>query len=242
MIQIAFVNLLENKISVASLCRDQVCQFVFYLNKNQLKMVNIQHLYIKVGMTITIYDFFWDCPNKNVFNCRPKMLSQSQLSILSQSLMTIDFELRSDKQTVRDKALGKIQHILVHRTDEVTELLANQNVNSDITWSRLFETAHESIVDAAGQLAATEDAKKLTTLKGKIGDKINVMQRIVSLSCQDRVIRISFKSILQKVFQCFRHRAMVQYFGDCYLQIVTKHVLNAKADLSEIKQEEWSGK
>lgn len=170
------------------------------------------------------------------------MLSQSQQSILNQSLMSIDFELRSEKQTIRDKALGKIQHILVNRTDDLTELLSNSNSNSDITWSRLFETAHESIVDAAGQLAGTQEQRKLTTLKGKVSDKINIIQRIVTLSCQDRVIRISLKSILQKAFQCFRHRSMVEYFGDCYLQIVTKHVLNAKADLSEIKQEEWSGK
>lgn len=170
------------------------------------------------------------------------MLSQSQQSILNQSLMAIDFELRSDKQTVRDKALGKIQHILVNRTDDLTELLSNSNANLDITWSRLFETAHESIVDASGLLAATQEPRKLSTLKSKVSDKINIIQRIVALSCQDRVIRISLKSILQNAFQCFRHRTMVQYFGDCYLQIVTKHVLNAKADLSEIKHEEWSGK
>lgn len=169
------------------------------------------------------------------------MLSQSQQTILNQSLMAIDSELRSDKQSVRDKALAKIQHILVNRTDDLTELLSNADAYSDITWSRLFDTAHESIVDASGHLAAVQDPKKLSTLKSKVSDKINVIQRIVAISCQDRVIRISFKSIIQKAFQCFRHRSMVQYFGDCYLQIVTKHVLHAKADLSEIKQEEWSG-
>lgn len=156
--------------------------------------------------------------------------------------MTIEHELRSDKQTVRDKALGKIQHILVNRPDDLTELLSTATAHADITWSRLFDTAHESNVDAAGLLAATNDAKKLTTLKGKVSDKVNIIQRILTLSCQDRVIRISVKSILQKAFQCFRHRSMVQYFGDCYLQIVTKHILNAKADISEIKPEEWSGK
>lgn len=156
--------------------------------------------------------------------------------------MTIDFEIRSEKPAIRDKALGKIQQILVNRSDDLTELLSNSNSNVDITWSRLFETAHESIVDASGQLAAAPDQKKLSTLKSKVYDKINIIQKIVALSCQDRVVRISHKSILQKSFQCFRNRCMVQYFGDCYLQIVTKHVLNAKADLSEIKREEWSGK
>lgn len=156
--------------------------------------------------------------------------------------MSIDFELRSEKQAIRDKALGKIQHILVNRTDDLTDLLSNSNSTSDISWSRLFDTAHESIVDAAGHLAATQEQKKLSTLIGKVSDKINIIQRIVTLSCQDHVIRISLKSILEKAFQCFRHRSMVQYFGDCYLQIVTKHVLHAKADLSEIKQEDWSGR
>lgn len=170
------------------------------------------------------------------------MLSQSQLSILGQSLLTIDFEIRSDKPAIREKALVKIQQILVNRSDDLTELLSNSSPTTDITWSRLFETAHESIVDASGQLAATQDEKKLKTLKSKVHDKINIIQRIVALSCQDRVVRISHKSILQKSFQCFRNRCMVQYFGDCYLQIVIKHVLNAKADLSEIKREEWSGK
>lgn len=169
-------------------------------------------------------------------------MSQSQQTILNQLLMSIDFELRSDKPSIRDKALTKIQHILVHRTDELTELLSNSNANADITWSRLFDTAHESIVDAAGVMASTQDQRKLTTLKGKVGDKINIIQRIVALSCQDRVIRIGPKSVLEKVFQCLRHRTMVEYFGDCYLQIVTKHVLNAKMDLSEIRREEWSGK
>lgn len=170
------------------------------------------------------------------------MLAQSQLSILSQSLMTIDFEIRSDKQTIREKALRQIQHILFNRSDDLVELLSNSNSTVDITWCRLFETAHESIVEASGRLAAAADQRKLSLLKSKIDDKINIIQKIVLLSCQDRVIRISHKSILQKSFQCFRNRCMVQYFGDCYLQIVTKHVLNAKADLSEIKCDEWSGK
>ncbi|KAJ6636448.1 Serine-protein kinase ATM, partial [Pseudolycoriella hygida] len=154
--------------------------------------------------------------------------------------MTVDFELRSEKQNVREKALSKINHVLVHRTNELIELLSDSNADSDITWSRLYDTAHESIVYAAGQLAEATDERKLLTLTNKIGDKINIIQRIVSLSYQDRVVRISLKSIVQKTFQCLRHRTMVQYFGDCYLQIVTKHVLNAKLDLSDIKQEEWS--
>lgn len=160
---------------------------------------------------------------------------------LSQTLVKLETEIRSVKQTVRHKAFEKLQTLLDSRSDELAQLLQGQVYQAEVGWSDLVDSAHEGCIQQVTRLEESQLQKGLSAIEQKNQLHWNVLQKLIALANRN-ALNIPYGNILNKAFHCFGNRWMVQYFGMCYLQIVYRNVLTSKEDLEGVKISEWSRK
>lgn len=160
----------------------------------------------------------------------------SSNNVLFENLVSIQQDLRSTKYTVRSKAIEKLQSIIDNRNSEVVNLFAGNNLASE-----LFDAAHDACKQHIKNIEAKLGLTGLHLIINKTRDHVVIIQKIIANANRD-FNRILYSEILEKCFQCFDDRLMVEYFGMCYLQIVQQHLLSCKYNLEEVKINEWSRK
>lgn len=181
---------------------------------------------------------------------------------LSDNVATIDVEMRSNRAPVRNKSLERFQSILHNRSDELVKLLGSradtesQTSDVDMTWSRLFDSAHEACILQVSILESKQATAGIHLIENKNRVHISVIQKIVELANQNE--RLPNSALLERCFQCFGgSRLMRKYFGMCYMQILQMYVLPCpkginstttianqwdNASLEDVKINEWSRK
>lgn len=159
--------------------------------------------------------------------------------VLSETLLNIQHELRGTRYTVRSKAIERLQSIIDNRNNEIVKLLGDNS--SATSWSKLFDAAHDACIQHISNIEAKLGLTGLHLILNKTRDHAVVIQKIIANANRD-FNRIPYSDILEKCFQCFDNRLMIEHFGMCYLQIVQLHLLACKGNLEDVKINEWSRK
>ena len=180
-------------------------------------------------------------------------LLKMSLSHFVQELLTLTAEMIADKITVRQKAFERMDTILNSREKDLVTIMSDDKYS--MTWNQLLEQAHQGIHKHNSKIISNTPAN----VESKNYAYVKVIQGIVQVansSNNQKIIKkypktdffnlfagylgLTFAEILEKVFEVFEDESMLKFFGVAYLQIMEKHVLCSKRNLTVIKISEWS--
>lgn len=170
-------------------------------------------------------------------------------ALLMQIKQLVLIDLKSDKVTVRTKSLDEFHNIFDNRSKDLYAILrARNNDRTDddddhetFTWSELFIGIHEALKDQCMRIDAGRRAQNQKSLIAKNDSYKEALRKCINVA-NEHIPNVSYTKICQAAFECFSMPSVSIYFDAVYLQIVRKHILNAKHSLSEIKVADWSRK
>lgn len=163
---------------------------------------------------------------------------------LTANLEKIEIDICSNKITIRQKGLEKLDQILNERSDELTELLSSRSDSGfpSTTWIHLFDSAHQAVIQQSNRYSETLDKKAIELLESRSAIYKIVIQKLLN-TANANSLQISIDNILEKCFHCFENRTLSKFFGECYLQILNKHVLcSVTGNLGDIRTSSWCSK
>ncbi|CAO1305967.1 unnamed protein product [Diamesa serratosioi] len=144
-------------------------------------------------------------------------------------------EMKDNKVSLRLKAFNKMYTMLSSRLNEMNQAISG---NPNLSWETIFLSAHIGLVNHSSKLWST--STELNENDTKISSYIRVVQKICDApSCES--LAIPYVEIVSQVMSIIGDEGHTNYFGRQYLQILQKHVLNLKRNLSEISLETWKG-
>lgn len=172
------------------------------------------------------------------------MSSNSALLInIKQALI----DLRSDKSTVRAHGLQNFHNIFDNRSSDLSVILrptTNSRCDDDddpFIWSNLFDEVHGAIRDQCQRIHASKSSQGQKGLIAKNNEYKEALRKCINVANEQNP-NVSYKKICHATFDCFDTPAIAQYFDALYLQIVYKHILNAKHSIGELLAADWSRK
>ncbi|XP_055632335.1 serine/threonine-protein kinase ATM [Toxorhynchites rutilus septentrionalis] len=160
----------------------------------------------------------------------------SSLAILDRELCSIVDEMRSGKVTQRQKAFEKLELILNSREDDILRYMAANKY--DTNWKDILGAAHHGIKIQNDRMGEPNTVGALSA-EGKSYIYIKVVQKVVDLAMNRNEPEISFDELIKRIIEVLNDSSMAKYFCVCYIQILQKHVLNTKWDLTVIRAEQW---
>ncbi|XP_053693335.1 serine/threonine-protein kinase ATM [Sabethes cyaneus] len=163
----------------------------------------------------------------------------SSLAVLDRDLCGVLAEMRSEKISLRTKAFEKLELMLNNREEDMLRYMAEQKF--DTGWHDLLDAAHHGIQKQNRKLLETSTSASggATNVQSKCYAYIKVIQKVVELAMNREQPQIKFSEIIRRTGDVLSDPSMLQNFGVCYVQILQKHVLNSKWDLTVITYDEW---
>lgn len=138
--------------------------------------------------------------------------------------------------------------ILDNRSSELSAILRpTQRHNGDdddddpFTWTQLFDGLHSAICEQCQRIAASKSAQSQKSLISKNDEYKEALRKCINVA-NEQIPHVSYKKICHSAFDCFETPAIATHYDALYLQIVYKHILNAKHSIGEIVVAEWSRK
>lgn len=179
-------------------------------------------------------------------------MSSSSTALLIQIKQLVSIDLKSDKVTVRAKSLDEFHNIFDNRSRELSTIFRprdnnRMDVDNDdddhviLTWSELFTSLHEAIKDQCIRIDGCKSVGSQKSLIAKNDAYKEALRKCINLA-NEHIPNVPYTKICQTAFECFQVPSVRNYFDALYLQIVRKHILNARHSLSEIKISDWSRK
>lgn len=156
-------------------------------------------------------------------------------------------DLKSDKVNVRARCLNELNNIFdVRRDDLVVALNANHSSRSDdddviLKWSDLFRELHDAIKDQCMRIDAAKRTPSQKTIIAKNDIYKGLLRRCINLA-NVQIPNVPYTKICHAVFEALETPSIRTYFVDVYMQIVFRHILEAKHTLSDLKISDWSRK
>lgn len=175
----------------------------------------------------------------------------SQMALLM-NIKQVLIDLKSDRAAVRAHALENVHNVFDNRSTELTSILrsnnsaARSNGNDDdddddgLTWSNLFNGLHDAIKDQCIRVNVCKSSQSQKTLITKNDQYKEALRKCINVA-NAQVPNVSYKKIYQASYECFSSQSISTYFDALYLQIVYKHILNAKHNIGELGVTEWNG-
>lgn len=165
--------------------------------------------------------------------------NQALLTNIKQSLI----DLRSDKSNVRAHGLTNFHSILDNRSSDLSLILretTNRNDYEDdpYTWSNLFEDLHSAIREQCQRIAG-KSSQSQKSLISKNDEYKEALRKCINVA-NEQIPHVAYKRICHTAFECFETPAIAIYYETLYLQIVYKHILNAKQSIGELLVADWS--
>lgn len=156
------------------------------------------------------------------------------LEILGRDIEKLLGDIRSDKVTVRTKALESLQHIFEGRSRDFTELLSTE-LYCGVTWKDLLRSLHEAVKAQADRL---DDPRCTTATKNHSGAYLTTLMKYLDLA-NDQTQNIAYDAIFEIVFEAFAGAATRKHFDHWYVQIIRKHVLKSHRTLATVEISHW---
>lgn len=174
------------------------------------------------------------------------------MSSIATTIQQVLIDLRSDKANVKAKSLENLHNIFDNRSEELNSIFKsnkNRRRNNDgdddddesLSWYRLFNELHNAIKNQCALINASKSHQSQKTLIAKNDTFKELLRKCINLA-NEQIPNVTYKQICQAAFECFEISSVCLYFDAVYLQIIYKHILNAKHSISELNQAEWSRK
>lgn len=167
------------------------------------------------------------------------------MTALLNQVRQILIDLKSEKATVRSKGLDEFHNILDNRSKELSAILRSNNNYSDdedpFTWMHLFEEVHGAVKDQCYRIDSGNRSQSQKGLIGKNDGYKEALRKCIN-AANEHIPNVSYTKICNAALECFDTSCIRKHFDAVYLQIVFKHILNAKHCLNELKVDEWSRK
>ncbi|XP_049537442.1 serine-protein kinase ATM [Anopheles darlingi] len=155
--------------------------------------------------------------------------SNSSLAALDREICMLLVDIRSDKVTVRHKAVGKLLVIANHRTEDFSSYIDSERFETG--WNDVFDATYHSMLKHAHSTSAT--------VKGKNDDYTMLMRKIAECAMQRDAPRLSYQQLIDYALQGLEDEAIRTCLGFCLVELIQKHVLGVKWDLTTISYELW---
>lgn len=169
----------------------------------------------------------------------------SQAALLTNIKQYICIDTKSDRANTRTQSLENIHNIFDNRGDELCAILRSNNNNRDdddsLSWSELFDGLHDAIRDQCRRIDIGKRSQNQKTLIAKNDAYKEALRKCINLA-NKHVPNVSYTKVCHAAFDCFEDPLMSPHFDALYLQIILKHILNAKHSTSELKLTDWSRK
>lgn len=169
-------------------------------------------------------------------------------SVLLTNVKQVLIDLRSDKATLRAHGLQNFHNILDTRSAELRVILrpnANNrhpdDYDEDFTWTQLFDGLHDAIREQCQRIYAAKSTQSQKTLISKNDEYKEALRKCINVA-NEKIAHVSYKKICVSAFECFGTANIAMYYDALYLQIVYKHILNAKHSTGELLVADWSRK
>lgn len=171
------------------------------------------------------------------------MSSQSALLV---NVKQVLINLRSDKTTVRAQGLQNFHSILDNRSAELRLILtpATDRHTDDyddepFTWTHLFDGLHDAIREQCQRIHAAKSSQSQKSLVSKNDEYKEALRKCINVA-NEKIAHVSYRKICNSAFECFETPAIAMHYDALYLQIVYKHILNAKHSIGELLVADWS--
>lgn len=169
----------------------------------------------------------------------------SSMTALLVQVKQILIDLKSDRVTVRNKAVDEFHNILDNRSKELSAILrSNSNISDDedpFLWSHLFDEVHSAVKDQCYRIDTGNRSQSQKGLITKNDGYKEALRKCIN-AANEHIPNVSYTKICTAVLECFEVPCVRAHFDAVYLQIVFKHILNAKHSLNELKIDVWSRK
>lgn len=174
----------------------------------------------------------------------------SSNSVLLMNIKQVLIDLRSDKTTTRSQGLQNVHNIFDNRSSELSQILrptnrrgggAHDDDDDSFSWTNLFDGLHHAIREQCQRIDAGKSAQSQKSLISKNDEYKEALRKCINLA-NEQIPNVSYKIICQSAFDCFETPAIAMYYNSLYMQIVYKHILNAKHSIGELLVADWSRK
>lgn len=168
----------------------------------------------------------------------------SNRSILLTNVKQVLIDLKSDRANVRSQSLDNFHNILDNRSSELCALFRSSHNYDDgddtFSWSELFYGLHDAIKDQCIRLETSRSQSQKSLVAKNDGYK-EALRKCINMA-NERVPNVSYTKICHAAFECFENSTIRHHFDVLYLQIVFRHILSARHNISELKISDWSCK
>lgn len=171
------------------------------------------------------------------------MSSQSALLV---NVKQVLINLRSDKTTTRAQGLQNFHSILDNRSADLRSILVpTTNQHSDeydddpFTWTHLFDGLHDAIKEQCQRIHASKSTQSQKSLISKNDEYKEALRKCINMA-NERIAHVAYRKICHSALECFETPNIAMHYDVLYLQIVYKHILNAKHSIGELSIGDWS--
>lgn len=171
----------------------------------------------------------------------------SSQSVLLTNIKQALIDIKSDKTNVRAHGLQSFHNILDNRSADLRLVLASTNRRADdydddpVTWTHVFDDLHSAIREQCQRIHAVKSSQSQKSLISKNDEYKEALRKFINVA-NEKIAHVSYKKICISAFECLETPAIAMHYDALYLQIVYKHILNAKHSIGELLVGDWSRK
>ncbi|XP_011193336.2 serine/threonine-protein kinase ATM [Zeugodacus cucurbitae] len=160
------------------------------------------------------------------------------MSTQLQQIATLCPELRSDKTPTRNKAMERLETILVNSKDELIQRLRGKHTE-DITWNEIFCSAIDAVLKHAAKVVELKDQKSIQAMLNKNHIYRSVIHKLIDYNLENSNNFLTKSSIYHAFCSGFTTTSAVKIFGSLFIQIVERGIYKCPTYVQEMKVDEY---
>ncbi|XP_014097138.2 serine/threonine-protein kinase ATM [Bactrocera oleae] len=148
-------------------------------------------------------------------------------------------ELRSDKTPTRNKAMERLETILLNSKDELIQRLRGKHTE-DFSINEIFSSAIEAVLKHASKVVELKDQKSIQAMLNKNHIYRSVIHKLIDYNLEHENNFLSKSLIYQAFCNGFSTTSAVKIFGSLFIQIVERGIYKCPLYVRELKVDEYS--
>ncbi|XP_037929969.1 serine/threonine-protein kinase ATM-like [Teleopsis dalmanni] len=153
-------------------------------------------------------------------------------------LSAVCAECNSDKVAVRNKAIERLNGLLVSHKEDVFLLLKNDYHRKDICWKVMFESAINATIKHSVCLDDIRLTKGTQNLQNKNYFYRSVVNKILDYNVEENFLTKS--AIFTAFIQGFENHSTIKHFGALFLNLLDRGLYKSLMYVQDIKLNEFS--
>uniref|UniRef100_A0A0K8UL82 Serine/threonine-protein kinase ATM n=1 Tax=Bactrocera latifrons TaxID=174628 RepID=A0A0K8UL82_BACLA len=148
-------------------------------------------------------------------------------------------ELRSDKTATRNKAMERLEIILVNSKDDLIQRLRGKHME-DFTLNEIFSSAIDAVLKHASKVVELTDQKSIQAMLNKNHIYRSVIHKIIDYNLENENNFLTKSLIYHAFCSGFSTTSAVKIFGSLFIQIVERGIYKCPLYVRELKIDEYS--